>query len=100
MIHLIAFPDVHSAISRSSRPPLSVRSQCNTERKDLLVIFSLSAVRYDDGLRTTANVEPKSLVLSMNHVRVLLLLMYASLSGSYLEIAIFVCLMGVCILRV
>lgn len=47
-----------------------------------------------------ANVEPKSLVLSMNHVRVLLVVIYASLSGIYLEIAIFVCLMGVCILRV
>lgn len=62
--------------------------------------FFPAAVRYDDALRTMANVEPKSLVLSMNHVRVLLVVIYASLSGIYLEIAIFVCLMGVCILRV
>lgn len=37
-----------------------------------------------------ANVEPKSLLLSMNHLLVLLVVIYASLSGSYLEIAIFV----------
>lgn len=56
-----------------------------------------------------ANVEPKSLLLSMNYLLVLLVVIYASLSGSYLEIAIFVfvCVGGwvcmcvpMCILRV
>lgn len=62
--------------------------------------------RSSDGWRTMANVEPKSLLLSMNHLLVHSVVIYASLSGCYLEIAIFVfvcecvCLKAVCILRV
>ena len=45
-----------------------------------------------------ANVEPKSLLLSMNHLLVLLVVIYASLSGSYLEIAILVFVFeGICV---
>lgn len=69
-----------------------MRSHQSTDKTDSVgeLSFPPSAGRYGSGWRTMANVEPKSLLLSINHLLVLLVVIYASLSGSYLEIALFV----------